>query len=140
MYWGCETTSAIFGRFSSLSIHWLASSTARITALTVLGFLVANSSVKASTFSGWSFHICWVVMAVKPMPSAMARAFHGSPTQKPSILPTFMLATIWAGGMVMSETSRSGFIPPEASQYRIHIACVPGGYVMANVMGVPLAL
>ena len=29
-------------------------------------------------------------------PSAMARAFHGSPTQKPSILPIFMLATICA--------------------------------------------
>jgi len=50
-------------------------------ALTVFGFLVANSSVKASTFSGWSFQICCVVMAVKPMPSAMARAPHGSPTQ-----------------------------------------------------------
>ena len=38
------------------------------------------------------------------MSSAMARAFHGSPTQKPSILPTFMLATICGGGTVMSET------------------------------------
>ena len=46
---------------------------------------------------------------------------------EPSILPTFMLATIWAGGMVMSETSRSGLMPPDASQKRIHIACVPGG-------------
>ena len=50
------------GRFSSLSFHWLASSTARITAFTVFGFFVANSSVKARTFSGWSFQICWVVM------------------------------------------------------------------------------
>ena len=80
------------------------------------GFFDANSSVKASTFSGWSFQICWVVIAVKPMPSAMARAPHGSPTQKPSILPTFMLATIWAGGIVMSVTSRSGLMPPEPSQ------------------------
>ena len=77
-----------------MSFHWPASSTARITALTVFGFFVAKSSEKARTFSGWSFHICCVVMLVKPMPSAMARAFHGSPTQKPSILPTFMLATI----------------------------------------------
>ncbi len=50
-------------------------------AFTVLGFFWAYSSVKARTFSGWSFHICWVVMAVKPMPSAMARAGQGSPTQ-----------------------------------------------------------
>ncbi len=80
-YWGWPTTSAMRGRFSSLSFHWLASTIARITALTVFGFFVANSSVKASTFSGWSFQICCVVMAVKPMPSAMARAPHGSPTQ-----------------------------------------------------------
>src|SRR6266446_9675392 len=50
-----------------------------------------------------------------------------------------MLATIWAGGIVMSAISRSGLMPPDASQKRIHIACVPGGYVIANVMGLPLA-
>ena len=80
-YCGWATVSASLGRFSSLSAHWLASMIARMHALTVLGFLVANSSVKPSTFSGWSFQICWVVMAVKPMPSAMARAPQGSPTQ-----------------------------------------------------------
>ena len=84
--------------------------------MTVLGFLSANSAVKAQTFSGWSFQMSWVLRAVKPMPSAMARAFHGSPTQKPSILPTFMLATICGGGMVISETSLSGLMPPAASQ------------------------
>ena len=30
-------------------------------------------------------------------------------------------------------------MPPEASQYRIHIACVPGGNVIANVSGSPAA-
>ena len=50
------------------------------------------------------------------MPSAMARSFHGSPTQKPSILSTFMLATICGGGIVMRVTSLSGLMPPEASQ------------------------
>ena len=55
-----------------------------------------------------------VVTEVKPILSAMARAFHGSPTQKPSILPIFMLATICGGGMVMSETSLSGLMPPAA--------------------------
>src|SRR5437899_2678951 len=34
------------------------------------------------------------------MPSLMARAPHGSPTQQPSILPIFMLATICGGGPV----------------------------------------
>ena len=80
-YCGWPTTSAIFVRFSSLSFHWLASRMARMHAFTVFGFFVANSSVKPSTFSGWSFHICCVVIAVNPMPSAMARAPHGSPTQ-----------------------------------------------------------
>ena len=94
----------------------LARCSALSTAFTVFGFFVANSSVKAHTFSGWSFHIFCVVMAVKPMPSSMARLFHGSPTQKPSILPTFMLATICAGGMVTRFTSLSGLMPPEASQ------------------------
>jgi hypothetical protein len=54
----------------------------------------------------------WVLSEVNPIPSAMARAFHGSPTQNPSIFPTFMLATICGGGMVMRETSVSGLIPP----------------------------
>ena len=81
MYCAWATTSAIRGRFSSLSFHWLASRMARITAFTVFGFFVANSSVKPRTFSGWSFQSCWVVIAVKPMPSTMARAPHGSPTQ-----------------------------------------------------------
>ncbi len=72
--------------------------------------------MNAQTFSGWSFHICCVVIAVKPMPSAIARLFHGSPTQKPSILSTFMLATICGGGIVMRLTSLSGWMPPEASQ------------------------
>jgi len=53
---------------------------------------------------------------VKPKPSTMARLFHGSPTQKPAILSTFMLATIWAGGIVIRLTSLSGWIPPDASQ------------------------
>src|SRR5687767_13717842 len=51
-----------------------------------------------------------------------------------------MLATICAGGIVISDTSRSGLMPPAPSQYRVHIAWVPGGYVIANVIGVPLAL
>ena len=45
---------------------------------------------------------------VKPIPSTIDRLFHGSPTQKPSILSTFMLATICAGGTVMRLTSLSG--------------------------------
>ncbi len=74
------------------------------------------------------------------MPSSMARLFHGSPTQKPSILSTFMLATICGGGMVMRFTSRSGLMPPDASQYLSHMAWVPGGNVIAKVSGSPAAL
>ncbi len=64
-----------------MSFHWLASTMARSVAFTVFGCLAANSSVNPRTFSGWSGQSCWVVMAVKPIPSAIARAFHGSPTQ-----------------------------------------------------------
>jgi hypothetical protein len=108
MYVGRDTIDACSSRWARSSSQTLASCSAFSTALTVFGFLAANSSVKAQTFSGWSFHMSCVVMPVKPMPSAMARAFQGSPTQKPSILSTFMLATIWGGGMVMRATSLSG--------------------------------
>src|SRR5438128_7884804 len=50
MYCGRDTTSATWGRFSIWSMYWLASTTARMTAFTVLGFFAANSSVKPSTF------------------------------------------------------------------------------------------
>ena len=46
----------------------------------------------------------------------MARWFQGSPTQKPSMLPTRMLATIWGGGTVMSLAPDSGLMPAAASQ------------------------
>src|SRR3954471_4093446 len=41
--------------------------------------------------------------------------FQGSPTQKQSIVPTFMLATICAGGTTMVSMSLSGSMPPAAS-------------------------
>src|SRR6187431_525302 len=100
MYVGREMISAAAGRLLMLSRCALASCSPFSTALTVLGFFVANSSVNAQTFSGWSFHIACVVVAVKPMLSTIARLFHGSPTQNPSILSTFMFATICGGGMV----------------------------------------
>ena len=50
------------------------------------------------------------------IPYAATMGLQGSPTQKPSILPTFMLATIWGGGMVISVTSLSGLMPPAPSQ------------------------
>src|SRR5579862_7334428 len=122
IYVACDTMFAICLRFSSLSMYWLDRWSAFRIALTVLGFFAANSSVKAQTFSGWSFHICWLVMTVNPILSAIARAFQGSPTQQPSILSTFMFAIICAGGIVTRLTSLSALIPPLASQYRIHIA------------------
>ena len=57
-----------------------------------------------------------VVTAVKPMLSMIARLFHGSPTQKPSMLPTRMLATICGGGTVIVLTSLNGLMPLAASQ------------------------
>lgn len=57
-----------------------------------------------------------VVMAVKPILSMIARAPQGSPTQKPSMLPTRMLATICGGGTVMALASRIGSMPCAASQ------------------------
>ncbi|MOA34650.1 hypothetical protein D3C78_1560370 [compost metagenome] len=50
------------------------------------------------------------------MPSMMARWFQGSPTQKPSILPTRMFATIWGGGTVITLASFIGLMPYAASQ------------------------
>ena len=56
------------------------------------------------------------------MPIASTMGLLGSPTQKPSSLPTFMFATICVGGMVMREMSdpapvaSPGLIPPAASQ------------------------
>jgi predicted small integral membrane protein len=98
------------------SIQRPASSTAIVTARQVFGYLRTKSPVVPSTFSGWSFHTCCVVAAVTPMPSMMARWFQGSPTQKPSMLPTRMLATICGGGTVITLASFIGLIPPEASQ------------------------
>src|SRR5262245_22032834 len=140
MYVGFAMTVAADARFSSLSRYSLDRCSAFRMAFTVFGFFVANSSVNAQTFSGWSFHIFCVVTTVNPILSAIARAFHGSPTQNPSILSTFIFATICGGGIVMRFTSLSGWMPPAPNQYRVHIACVPGGKVMAKLSGSPDAL
>ncbi|MCY1314066.1 hypothetical protein D9M70_646590 [compost metagenome] len=103
--------------FSSLaSMKRLASSRAITRARAVLGFCSTKSREQPSTFSGWSAQICWVVVAVKPILSKIARAPQGSPTQKPSMLPTRMLATICGGGTVMVFTSVIGLMPWLASQ------------------------
>ena len=62
-------------------------------------------AVVPSTFSGWSFQMSCVVVAVTPMPSMMARWCQGSPTQKPSLLPTLLLATHCGGGTVITFAS-----------------------------------
>src|SRR5437868_15147578 len=109
--------SAIFILLARLaSIHLPASRMAAVTARAVLGYFLVNSAVVPSVFSGWSFQMSWVVTAVMPMPSMMARWPQGSPTQKPSMLPTRMLATIWGGGTVMALVSLNGLMPYEASQ------------------------
>ena len=87
-----------------------------ITARQVFGFFLTKSAVVPSVFSGWSFQMSCVVIAVTPMPSMIARWPHGSPTQKPSMLPTRMLATICGGGTVISLAPDSGLMPEAASQ------------------------
>ena len=82
----------------------------------MFGYFLTKSPVVPSTFSGWSFQMSCVVMAVMPMPSMMARWFQGSPTQKPSMLPTRMLATICGGGTVISLAPLTGLMPAAASQ------------------------
>lgn len=98
------------------SIHWLASRMAAVTARAVFGYLSTKAAVVPSVFSGWSGQMSWVVLAVKPILSMMARAFHGSPTQNPSMAPTRMFATIWGGGTVISLASCLGSMPCAASQ------------------------
>ena len=111
------TVSAIFWRFESdASIQRPASMIAAVMARTVFGFCFTKSAVQPSTFSGWSFQMSCVVMPVMPMPSAIARWPHGSPTQKPSMLPTRMFATICGGGTTMAFTSLNGCMPFAASQ------------------------
>ena len=46
-----------------------------VTARAVLGYCFTKSAVVPSTFSGWSVQMSWVVAAVKPTLSMMARAF-----------------------------------------------------------------
>src|ERR1700704_1403190 len=99
MYAGLATTSAALARLSRLSRCTLASWSALSTALTVFGFFAANSSVNAHTFSGWSGHIFWVVMAGNPDPANDGALFPGLAQQKPVLLSAFMLATICAGGI-----------------------------------------
>ena len=52
------------GRFSIVVQTLARGCSALSTALTVFGFFSANSSVNAQTFSGWSFHMSCVVIAV----------------------------------------------------------------------------
>ena len=56
------------------------------------------------------------VAAVNPMRSLIARAFHGSPTQNPTMLPMRMFITICGGGTTTVRTSSNGLMPALASQ------------------------
>ncbi|KAG0731007.1 hypothetical protein G6F23_015733 [Rhizopus arrhizus] len=104
--------SAVFWRLAGdASIHLPASRIAAVTARAVFGLRDTNSALVPSTFSGWSCQMPCVVTAVKPILSMMARAPQGSPTQKPSILPTRMFATICGGGTVMTFASFIGWMP-----------------------------
>jgi hypothetical protein len=102
--------------FSILSHHCCASITAISRAMAAFGFLSTQSARMPSDFSGWFFQSSPVIAAVKPISWLTSCSFQGSPTQKASMLPTFMLATICGGGTTMVETSLSGSMPAAASQ------------------------
>src|SRR3954453_15948147 len=67
----------------------------------------------------------------------MSCRFHGSHTQKQSMVPTFMFATICGGGTTMVSMSLSGSMPPAASQYRSQRSWVPPGKVIAALIDLP---
>ena len=115
-HWRRPMISAISCLFSILSHHCCASITAIRMACAAFGLASTQSARMPSTFSGCLNQISPVVTAVKPMSWLTSCSFQGSPTQKASMLPTFMLATICGGGTTMVETSLSGSMPPAASQ------------------------
>ena len=96
--------------------HCCASRTAMVKAFAALGFLSTQSARKAKAFSGWSFQNSPVIKAVYPRLLETIWAFHGSPTQNASMVPTFILATICGGGTTMREMSLLGSMPPADSQ------------------------
>ena len=98
------------------AIQRCASIRAATSARAVFGLRSTQSRRVPSTFSGCSGQISWEVAAVKPIRSFMARAFHGSPTQKPLILPMRMFITICGGGTTTVRTSLKGSMPALASQ------------------------
>ncbi len=84
--------------------------------MAAFGYLSTQAARMPSAFSGCLLQTSPVEQAVKPMPWLTSCSFHGSPTQKASMLPTFMFATICGGGTTMVEMSLSGSMPPAASQ------------------------
>jgi hypothetical protein len=77
----------------------------------VLGWRLTNSAVVPSTFSGWSVQTSCDEATEKLTLSMMPRAFQGSPTQKPSMLPMRALSTMSGGGTVIVLTSVIGLMP-----------------------------
>src|SRR5262245_33525395 len=125
-HWRLPTISASSCLFSAFSHHICASMVAISSALAAFGYLSTHSARRPSAFSGCLNQISPVVQAVKPMPWLTSCSFHGSPTQKASMLPTFMFATIWGGGTTMVAMSLSGSMPPAASRYCCKSPKLPG--------------
>ena len=74
---------ATFGRFAGVSMYRPASMIAAVIARAVLGYFHELSGGTEAP-SRMINQMSWVVMAVKPMLSKMARAFHAHRHQKPS--------------------------------------------------------
>src|SRR3977135_2751065 len=90
-------------------------------------------------FSGCLPQSSPVVIAVQPLSWWINCRFHGSHTQKQSMVPTFMLATICGGGTTMVSMSLSGSMQPAAGLERIQRSWVPPGNVIAALIDLPLA-
>jgi hypothetical protein len=101
----------------------------------VAGWWLCQASVTPSTFSGALFQISWPVAATAPMPCCTASVFHGSPTQKPSMMPRARLSHICSGGSTMMRTSRSGSTPPARSHMRSWKVCIENRCTVASVSG-----
>ena len=78
----------------------------------------AKSRRTSSTFSGCSGASAVLVVTQKPTPASTASELHGSPTQKPSRLPSLRLGYISSGDRAMMRTWWSGLIFADLSQWR----------------------
>lgn len=109
-------TSARRPRLAGSSDQRAARSSATIRRETVSLLASAHSGRMPMTFSGAEGQMSCLVATMRPTPRSDATMFQGAPTQKPSIAPAASASEVIGGGTTTSLTSRSGSMPPAASQ------------------------